>query len=179
VELTGLPKTEDVHVYVSKSGWIVAYYLKNEPVSKIMQWQNYNGGAITTTKLADAITKVAGQAGVGYSPIKYYNFEYPEANRLMIIADLNIGGGTDSFDFKIPSGFTLAEASYSHYDMGHGSFASTHKLDGLVVSTANEQILIGQYPIFITPDVFHIVSLGLQLGYGNQGIATTLVYQEP
>ena len=37
VELPDLPEDEDVHVYVSADGWIVAYYLKDEPASKIMQ----------------------------------------------------------------------------------------------------------------------------------------------
>ena len=37
VKLTGYSETEDVHAYVHKDGWIVTYYLKDEPSAKILK----------------------------------------------------------------------------------------------------------------------------------------------
>ncbi len=183
VAILNLPITEDVHVYVNSSGWILAYYLRDEPASKIIQWQNYNGGAITTTKLADVISNVAGQAGgVGYSPIKYYDFKYTSSNRLMIIVKwLGDGTATGSFDFKVPGSYVLNEASYSHDDTG-GHSGSRHSLDNTIVSpTINwlDNGIIQGYYSSISPDVFHTIKI--EKGYGasgNAGVATTLVYQE-
>ena len=41
LSLPGLPQTDDVHCFVHKDGWIVVYYLKGEPISKIIDWNYY------------------------------------------------------------------------------------------------------------------------------------------
>jgi hypothetical protein len=110
VELPGYPGTEDVHVYVSKSGWVRAYYLKDEPVAKIIDWNDYQGGTITGTKLEDGLAKMCDGIGVALIDVKYYDFRYPNANRLMIVADAKYDEGTDTFDIKIPGDFTVYES---------------------------------------------------------------------
>lgn len=37
VPLPDYAETEDVHAYVHKDGWVVAYYLEDEPVAKIVE----------------------------------------------------------------------------------------------------------------------------------------------
>jgi hypothetical protein len=192
VEISGLPETEDAHVYVNSSGWILAYYLKDVPVSKIVQWSNYNGGAITTTTLADAVSKVATAAGVTYSGIKYYDFKYPGANRLMMIIDWlpGPGDGTDSYDFKIPGTYGLNENSWSYRNSGYNSVCnnegSWRKIDGSNFpgtygnfKGSGFNVIYGYYSTILAPDVFHSVSIGTHCPLGADGVSTVLVYQEP
>lgn len=180
-----------MHVYVSADGWIVAYYLKEEPASKIMQWKGYDGGEITTTKLEDAISKVCTCTGILYQQVKnkiiYYDFNYPDANRLMIIADRIDEPGMDTFEFKIPDEYTVYETSWSHYTYKsyHGS---NTKIDGTLVNSFGATtdyvglLKHGYYEVWIEPEVFHNVSIYHAEHYGYMGyacIATVFVYQEP
>jgi hypothetical protein len=109
------------HAYVHEDGWIVTYYLRNEPSGKIMQWNAYDGGTITTTTLADTIKTVCEVITFNYDTIKsnvrYYDFEYPNANRMMLITEWIAGRGTqsDQFNLTIPIECELYEASWSHY----------------------------------------------------------------
>ena len=45
------PEAEDVHLYVHANGWVMAYYLKADPVGKIFDWQQYTGGTTIPTRL--------------------------------------------------------------------------------------------------------------------------------
>lgn len=93
------------HIYVGADGWIVAYYLKTEEASRIMQWKGYAAGSINTTILKDAIDYITQMVGVTYStPIKYYDFEFPEATKMTIVVDRN--------DFYVTVPGALYEASY-------------------------------------------------------------------
>ena len=128
VALPDLPEKAHPHVYVNKDGWIVAYYSKDEPASKITQWIGYDGGTITTTTLEDAIRKIwdAFKAPFPFPQlvIKYYDFEYPNANRIMLITETTDKwwGGVDKFYLKIPAGCHLFEASWTLHHRGgwHG-----------------------------------------------------------
>ena len=191
VELAGWPEYEDPHVYVSSDGWIVAYYLKEEPTSKIMQWLGYTGDQINTTKLEDAIDKMCTEIGIDYSTIKdntkYYDFRYPDANRLMLIVDIMGSDGTDTFDFMIPSEDVLYNGSWSHYTFD--SYGSNTKIDGVTINTLGE---CSEYYLWahgyyensqLVPNISHTVSIwhdeysfGGYTGYST--IAVALVYQE-
>jgi len=117
------------HAYIHKDGWIVTYYLKNEPSGKIMQWNGYDGGKITTTTLADTIKKVCDSIqsqndppGTLYNLIKdnvsYYDFEFPNANKMMLITEYiesEEGVTSDTFNLTVPAECQLYEASWSHY----------------------------------------------------------------
>ena len=197
VELPGLPEDEDVHAYVSADGWIVAYYLGEEPASKIMQWIGYDGGEITTTKLEDAISEMCTCVEISYTPIKsnikYYDFRYPNANGLMIIVDRIDVPGTDTFEFKIPNDYTVYKASWSHFV--HNSYGSNTKIK----KTAEEEwttinsfgsccdrwcVNYGYYD-WIEPEEFYTVSIWhneyshSSWCSGYACIATAFVYREP
>jgi hypothetical protein len=191
VAIPGLPETEDAHVYVNQSGWILAYYLKDVPVSKIVQWSGYSGGTVTTTTLADAISNVATSAGVSFSntPVKYYDFKYPGANRVMMIIDWLPTDGTDSYDFKTPGSYILNENSWSFRYGGLGGCYNTatywQKIDGTIFpdssgsySGTGYSAIYGTYSTILSPDVFHSVSIGTYC-VGAAGVNTVLVYQEP
>lgn len=93
------------HLYIGSDGWIVAYYLRTEESSRIMQWKSYQPGKIETTTLKDAIDYIVQKVGATYSsPVKYYHFAFPEANKMTLVVDHN--------DFYVAIPGTLYEASY-------------------------------------------------------------------
>ena len=74
VPLPDYGETEDVHVFVHRDGWVVSYYLRDEPTAKIVDWENYGGGVIRGTKLEDGIFVVCAAIGVSGGDYKYYHF---------------------------------------------------------------------------------------------------------
>jgi len=104
VALPDYTAAEDVHVFVHQEGWLVAYYSRQEPASKIVDWARYSPGSVPT-KLELGLSIVAGYAGVPVKDVNYYAFHYPSADKLTVIADSTI----DGFYLTIPSEFTVYE----------------------------------------------------------------------
>ena len=172
VEISGYGETEDVHVYVSKDGWILAYYLKDDPAAKIIDWLDYSEGKIST-KLEKALAKVCDAVGLPLLDVKYYDFRYPNANRLMIVADY-IDCGEDTFRIKIPSDFAVYEASWSFREIDPYC-TNWLKIDEkeLIKNPGCGKDYYGKLSSTqLEPDVFHIVSVGS--GYGG----LVLIYKE-
>jgi hypothetical protein len=86
LSLSGYGETEDVHVYVHTDGWVLAYYLVQDPTGKIMDWLGYNGSQITGTKLTKALTAICNQVGAMPFQASYYDFQYPNATNLRNLA---------------------------------------------------------------------------------------------
>ncbi len=175
--LSGLPETEDVHVFVHKDGWILTYYLKAEPVGKIIDWNYYSAGTLSKTKLSTGLEVMSLVLGVSPTYTNYYNFEFPNANKLKIVIEEVSGQNTDSFDIKLTSTFTYYERSWAHY--GTSSF-SYLRLDGNQISYLNSgDFDYGELtPVQLTLDVFHTLEVYISnpnyAGYG----AILLVYSD-
>jgi hypothetical protein len=144
----------DPHVYVHTSGWILAYYLRPDPISKII---DVRGKTISSTLLETIVGKVAAEAGVPFMNVTYYDFRYPNATNMILVAR---NGGT--FTIQIPG-------SYGYYARGWAvccsiSPASTFRLNG--VNNPNTQYSSGghKYGILtagqLLPDVTHTVDTG-------------------
>lgn len=129
IELEGLPEEMWPHLYVDSDGWILAYYSKYDPASKLMAWNRYDGGEITTTTLREAIRKFATGLFTAIrlpfdfstveSGLHYYDFRYPEATHLLLFVDTVEGREvSDSMRYSIPLPITVYEASWSHYSVG-------------------------------------------------------------
>jgi len=174
VSLPNLPETDDVHIFVHKDGWIVVYYLKAEPVSKVIDWNYYSAGKLTSTKLKEGLTKMCNAMGVTATSMNYYHFQYPYANKWMIITD------DDSFNLKIPSEFTVYERSISMYTQATNWYRRAY-IDGVEIggvtggptpgTTKCWQLTASQ----LTPDVFHTVSMAYP---GQDYLGVALVYKE-
>jgi hypothetical protein len=181
VPLPDYEETEDVHVYVHTDGWVVAYYLKEEVVAKILDWNDYTTDEqITGTKLEDGVSVVCNAAGVPIRDLKYYDFRYPNAEKLMIIADAQWTDGTDTFNIKLPGEFVFYDRSYSHYARDG---PSTLKIDENEISTVGGSgTNYGQLsPTQLSLDTFHTVSLWYDEWRGHNGGsfgAIVLVYRE-
>jgi hypothetical protein len=187
VPLPDYPEYEDVHAYVHKDGWVVTYYLKDKPVGKIIDWKDYSTDEkIIGTKLEDGLSVACNAAGVPIRNIKYYDFRYPNADKLMIVADAQWTEGTDTFKIKLPSDFVFYDRSYSHY--AYDSGGSTLKIDGNVVSSLGDcndysRWQSGQLsPTQLSLDDFHTVSLWHSEYYsstkGHACAAIALIYRE-
>ena len=160
VSLPGYPETDDVHAYVHKDGWVVTYYLKEEPAAKIIDWVDYDTDEdMTGTKLEDGIIIVCDSAGVPTGDIKYYDFRHPNANKLMIVADALWNSGEDTFRLKLPSDFVFYERSYSHCSKGN-DYTSGMYLDekeiSVIVPGTNYDLLS---PAQLSLDVFHTIKI--------------------
>ena len=124
VELAGLPEELWPHLYVNTDGWFLAYYSKYDPASKLMPWNGYEGGPVTTTTLRDALAQfttelfAAMQVAYSYSSIdaslSYYDFRYPEAKAFVLAAD-SVANTADSLRYAIPSAAMVYEGSWAHY----------------------------------------------------------------
>jgi hypothetical protein len=127
IELPGNPEDEFPHMYISSDGWIMAYYSKFAPSSRIFQWYGYEGGTITTTTLQNAISKICPTIGINFSQIKtnlkYYHFGFPQATTMVIAIERLDLGDEDKFEFSIPFDIIVYEGSWSFWGQ-QGPFGS-------------------------------------------------------
>lgn len=101
---TGTSWTHDVHAFVHRDGWVVAYYLSGEPVGKMIGKKYCSTSTLSTNYLAEGLTKVGGALGIATNSLSYYHFQYPGANRITKIVGSN-------FSIKIPTEFQVHEIS--------------------------------------------------------------------
>jgi len=202
-----------VHVYADTDGWIVAYLENDESASKIMQWGTADVNnpiitTITTTTLEDALHKAGDAASVGIvsSNIKYYDFEFPNANSMMIFIRTRATTGTNTHQVEIPADYMLFEASYYHYIYYRGYYANSGqwfyrdsilKVDGMPISDADTYRSPSGYRWWrsftsyggkITPGTLHTIEISHDwygagyadstYDYGSAGVATVLIYRD-
>ena len=111
----------NVRVYADTDGWFVAYLSMTEPAAKVMKWETTSEntpkfGAISTT-LEAALIKAgeAAKVGINKNKIKYYDFEFSNANGMMIFVRTRATNGKNLHQVEIPADYMLFEASYYHY----------------------------------------------------------------
>lgn len=166
VAVEDYPEHFDAHVYVHKDGWILAYYLKDTSVSKIVYTKTYNIG---TSKLISAIAKVAAAAGVPFSDATYYDFRYPNATHMMFIYEDSANG--NDFTIQLPSSYSYYERSY----MVSGYPSYYFRIDGVSPTPTYQEGYL-QYGYVSTAqlqtDVTHTITV-------NQNGVLVIVYREP
>ena len=115
IEIEGYSFNLSPYIYIDIEGWIVAYFGKEDPSSKIVQWTNYSPGNLSTNILEEAMNKITTELGLTYSSLSYYHFQYPEANRMTLVVDTvnSLENPTNNFSVTIPG--TIYESSYSLY----------------------------------------------------------------
>ena len=198
------------HLYADINGWIVAYFTKDEPASMIMQWSgtDTNNPKITeikTTTLEDAIEKACNATGIDYAGIKpnikYYDFEFPDADSILLFVKTRATGGSNYTHVSIPSDYTLYEASYSHYACNYyyywdpkyiyDEYRSYLKVNGTTVNKIEHwtsgydpdmDIVYEQYDIdnVFTVGTPHTIEITYSYNRGDKGsagVATVLIYK--
>jgi hypothetical protein len=180
VVLTGNAEDMWPHVYVSKDGWLLAYYPKTEPTSKLFQWYGYQRDVIGTTTLRDTLITLGRALSLDLSKIDtgmhYFHFQYPDATKLLFAVD-TVGQDNDAFRYTIPSDVTLYDVSFSHYGVGVGG-TSISSIDGtnVLVGGAGTYVYCrqaeGQY---LTPNAAHTANIYSSSGWA--GLAIVFLYR--
>jgi hypothetical protein len=104
------------YIYLDKDGWVASYFAKDDPGSKIINWKNYTPGEVPENILKKTVSFFCEELELGCSPLKYYHFKFPQANRMTIIIDTlytPYGLRRNNFSVTIPG--KVHEASYSVY----------------------------------------------------------------
>jgi hypothetical protein len=196
----------NVHLYADTDGWIVSYLKKDEPVSMVMQWgtsdaDNPTIGVIKSTTLEDALYKAGDAAGVGIvaSAVKYYDFGFPNANRMMIVVKVQPNDGSSIHQIEIPANYMLFDSAYYHYEYFFGWTTdyqrvthftqSTLKIDGSAISNAATNYPgegaygwwrgLDKYKSAMSTGVLHKLEISHSGGanQGSAGVATVLIYR--
>ena len=170
VPVSGYSEWDDVHVYVHRDGWILAYYLAGDPVGKVFDWRMYHntGRQNIRTKLENTLAVVAGEAAVPFPGATYYHFRYPNATHLILIVEW-VYNATDSFQVKLPGTFAYYERSWS---LGTGD-EGWYTLDGVTIRSHDccggwktSQGTLTAVQLF--PDQFHTIQVdGREYGGGE------------
>jgi hypothetical protein len=162
VEVPDHPEHFDVHVYVHSDGWILAYYMKDEATSKMV---DVKAQTISSTKLKTVIAMIAGTLGEAVGDLKYYDFRYPNAESILMVAEDNQNG--KDFTIELPSQYAYSERSWAMYDthygpdfridgsqapkdwtgsnMGYGAIPAS----SLLVGTSHEIVADGNYGVLV------------------------------
>jgi len=98
----------DAHVYVHKDGWILAYYGKEAPVSKLV---DVKASTIDTTILETVVSLVASAGGAPFGDVTYYDFRCPNATNMLLVAEDTSDGNT--FSIQLPSSYGYFERSWA------------------------------------------------------------------
>ena len=165
------------HLYADISGWIVAYFTKDKPASLIMDWQNNNKGDVNNPKIEEIKQK-----------IKYYDFEFPEADSILLFVKTRATDGSNYVHISISDNYRLYEASYYHWT--YDPYDSKLKIDGKTVSDLPTcgvcwERAIGSYDIEEDFSVGQPHTLEIYYKYcgsvdsGSAGFATVLIYKSP
>jgi len=168
VDVVDYAEAYDVHVFVHRDGWLVAYYLSPDPVAKIVDIRAYNGSRIDTL-LEKTLNIVAVSAGVPVPGLTYYDFRYPNATHLMLIGET--GGDGNSFTVQLPSTFVYYSRSWALVNWGGAAYFN---VDG----QNSESICCGNpyygtlTPAKLLPDVVHTITVD------DEGVLA-LVYRAP
>jgi hypothetical protein len=187
VAIDGYDERHDVHVYVSSSGHMVAYYLKSAPPSMIVDWVNYAGGQMTLAgcKLEDALVKVCNAMFLTLPTVTYFDFRYPNAQQIQIITD-EVANNTETFNINIPTNHFVLSSSWSHGIKDTNTTAGTTtssniKIDGTQLNSgsngsASWSVYEGEInESLLSKGVFHEVSIYCNQ-YGKSYVAIVLLY---
>lgn len=100
----------DVHLYVHKDGWFLVYYLKEDPIGKIIDWKHFNTDI--PTKLETVLASVSAAAGLpAPQSVTHYDFRYPNATKLMLLYEDYDNG--NAFKIKVPSSYISYARSWA------------------------------------------------------------------
>jgi len=166
----------DVHLYVHRDGWFLAYYLASDPVSKIFDWLSYSGGSSIPT-IPDRILQIAAtSAGMSFPGSAHYDFRFPNATNLILVAETT-GNGND-FTVYFPGSYGYYERSWStRYTNWDPHYPTCFVLNGTQIGCAgsDDQIAYGSLSgAQLLPDRTHSIEISSS-GYG--GLA--LLYRVP
>lgn len=172
------PEHFDVHVYVHTDGWILAYYLKDNVTSKIA---DVRAGTIASTKLETVISIIAGAAGQAVTNIRYYDFRYPNATNILMVAE-NPTEGKD-FTIALPTDFGYFDRSFAIYNTNAQSDGLDLYVNEVKISRSwsyNEATYVAMsYGVIPASQLLPGQTHSIRLGYGNPYGVLVITYRVP
>jgi len=105
----------EIQVFLHHDGWIVAYLTKWQLASAMFDWVNYDQKRLGNSTLIENVVRLlVHDVGVDEFTVSYYDFRYPEATNLMLVADsANDKIRNNTFTINIPRQLTVYERSWS------------------------------------------------------------------
>jgi len=175
VEMWGHTEEQQPHVYVSKDGWIVAYYPNNRPSSWIIPWYSYSTIPNGNTTLSDAVNILVNHVGGSNVGLKYYCFNFPNATKIMLIAESTTS--SNYFKVMVPNSFSLYEAGWSHY-YPDTRYDGSAKLDGVTFSSGTNILRHGIFDTLTEFSKGNEHTIAVSSGRGTGFVGLVLVYAE-
>ena len=145
----------DVHVYVHRDGWFMAYYLKGEPAAKMVDIRRSSGSKIETM-FEKVLSTVAVAAGVPMPQLTFYDFRYPNATNMMLIYE-NLGNG-NNFTVQLPSTFVYYERSWTLINWEGGWYFSINGQGQSAMANTNP-VYNFITPAQLLPDTMHTIAV--------------------
>ncbi|MBV7333653.1 hypothetical protein KFU94_36550 [Chloroflexi bacterium TSY] len=143
----------EVQVLVHKDGWIVAYLTRWQTAAELFDWVNYDRERLTATLIESTIKFLATELELSNINISYYDFRYPEATDLILVADRADGiTRTDSFKINIPREIQIYERVWSAGQFslavsGYNRYPGTCKLDDVQLISLNPPV--GKWRLYL------------------------------
>jgi hypothetical protein len=168
------PEHFDVHVYVHKDGWILAYYLQDGITSKIV---NVRARSISTTKLETAVSIAASAAGQAVTGLRHYDFRYPNATHMLVVAEDHLNGR--DFTITLPTEFAYYDRSFAVYNVDGRDSSKDFWVDGVAAARSRTEadMTYGAIPASqLIPGQPHHITLS---HYSSPYGALVIVYRVP
>lgn len=168
VEVANYAEEFDVHVYVHRTGWFMAYYLRSDPAAKMVDMLRSNGSHIETL-FEGTLSVVAVAAGVPMPQVTFYDFRYPNATHMMLIYE-NYDDG-NNFTVQLPSTFVYNERSWTLINLAGGWYFT---IDGQGQSAMADTNPIYNFitSVQLLPDTTHTITV-------NDNGVLALIYRVP
>ncbi len=184
VQVSTYGEDHDMHVYIHKDGYVLAYYDDSEPTSRIFDWYAYTGGNAIPTKLDTLLSSVASTVGTATSEFSYYHFSYPNATHLLMVVETVSDGGWGSFNINLPASYGYFERSWSLAENDDYYFYAGFYLNGTEIqgiSSTGFNIVNGTLTASqLGPNTDHLVQVNASDSfYWNESahIGLALVYE--
>lgn len=178
-----LGENAEVQVFLHNDGWIVAYLTKWQLASALIDWVNYDQNRLTSTLIESVVRSLALDAGASGFTVSYYDFRYPQATNLMLVAthaEQNVW--VNSFQITVPRGLTLYETTWAHAKFFGSNHPSVCLLDDDVFNRVNPDgerwgFTTGEFvPTKFSLDKAHKLSLGMDVDWGGGDMGKIRVY---
>ena len=192
IKIFNVHATDKIHVYVDVNGWIVAYLERDEQLGQLVQWSGISvSNPEVKITLEEAIEKVCEEIDVNYTNIEdniaYYDFEYPDANKMSIFLNARNSDGDDYAHMYLPNAHTLYEAGYSlvntirlYWEKNYG--LSKLYVDNILMASTKkyDERLVSEYDIASILNVGETHTMWLHREdhhiSGWSGMASVLIY---
>lgn len=175
---------DTINLYVGKSGLIAVYYNGEDPAAKMIFWESDKLFYFSNVLALVAVGQSLGFT-INTKDIKYYDYRYPDANRILIVGQStgeqivqNFEYG--SFEFDIPNKATVYETSYSLYlsDLYNTQSLATLAIDGKIIgSVTGNGAVYGSYDGYLNKNVQMIVGVMSSPGSKSAG-ALVMIHQD-